>query len=146
MRWVVLSILFWPVGLMAQSSSQQSSTQQVVALDPVSPSYIMKLTAGLLVVVAIIFIVAWMLKRLNLTQQSQSGLLRIIAGLPLGTRDRIVLLQVGNEQILVGLSPGRIEKLHTLSEPVAVDQSKPVMTPFAQKINELMSKDRESAK
>ncbi|MCP4429465.1 MAG: flagellar biosynthetic protein FliO [Gammaproteobacteria bacterium] len=118
----------------------QSTAQQAIAIDPVSPSYMMKLTAGLLAVVAIIFIVAWMLKRFNLTQQSQNGLIRVIAGLPLGTRDRIVLLQVGNEQILVGLSPGRIEKLHTLSAPV-VDERKSETTPFASKVNELMGKD-----
>lgn len=136
MRWTGLLTLFWPAGLVAQTA-----TQQAVAIDPVSPSYMMKLTGGLLAVVAIIFIVAWMLKRLNLAQQSQGGLLRIIAGLSLGTRDRIVLLQVGKEQILVGLSPGRIEKLHTLAEAVVVDEDKPVATPFAQKINDLMGKE-----
>lgn len=136
MRWIGLLILLFPAGLLAQTA-----TQQPLAMDPVSPSYMMKLTGGLLVVVALIFIFAWLFKRFNLTQQSQGGLLKIIGGLSLGTRDRIVLLQVGKEQILLGLSPGRIEKLHTLSEPLAVDSETAVTTPFAQKINDLMSKD-----
>ena len=66
----------------------------------------------------IIFLLAWLVKKFNLNQQSSSGLIRVIAGLSIGTRDRIVLLQVGEEQILVGLTPGRIEKLHTLAQPL----------------------------
>lgn len=139
MRRIGLLIIILPTNLMAESL-----TQQAAAIDPVSPTYMMKLTLGLVAVVAIIFAIAWMLKRFNLTQQSQSGIIKIIAGLPLGTRDRIVLLQVGNDQILVGLSPGRMEKLHTLSDPVIAEESNKFQTSFAQRINELMNKDRES--
>ncbi len=135
MRWPAFFLCYWPVELLAQSSESG-----MTVMDPVSPSYMMKLTGGLLIVVAIIFFIAWMLKRLNLTQQSQSGILRIVAGLPVGTRDRIVLLQVGEEQILVGLSPGRMQKLHCLGQPVSVDENTPTLTPFAQKINSLMNK------
>lgn len=141
MRYSGLLIMIWSTELMAESS-----TQQMTAIDPVSPTYMMKLTLGLVAVVAIIFAIAWMLKRFNITQQSQSGIIKVVAGLPLGTRDRIVLLQVGSEQILVGLSPGRMEKLHTLSDPVKVEEIKPQTASFAQKVNELMGKARETEK
>ena len=135
MRGLMFFVFYWPMELLAQSGESES-----VVIDPVSPSYMIKLTGGLLLVVAIIFSIAWMLKRLNLTQQSQSGILRIVAGLSVGTRDRIVLMQVGDEQILVGLSPGRMEKLHTLSQPVSVEENVNTMPPFAQQLNELLGK------
>ncbi len=131
----LLSLLFClPTMVKAQ---QASSTIAVV--DPLSTSYLMKLTGGLILVVVIIFCFAWLLKRLKLTQQAQNGLLKVVAGLPLGTRERIVVLQVGEEQILLGLSPGRIEKLHTLTEPLVVDQQQ-VITPFAEKLQGLINK------
>ncbi len=135
MRWLVILVCLWPLQLLAQSPENQ-----VAVVDPISPSYLMKLTAGLLFVVAVVFFIAWLLKRLNLTQNTQGGVLRIIAGLPVGTRDRIVLVQVGEEQILVGLSPGRMAKLHTLNHPVAVHEGAQIRSPFTQKINELMRK------
>ncbi len=135
MRWLIFFVFYWPLELLAQSGESGATV-----IDPVSPTYMMKLTGGLLLVVAIIFTIAWMLKRLNLTQQSQGGALRIVAGLSVGTRDRIVLVQVGDEQILVGLSPGRMEKLHALSQPIPVDENVNTMPPFAQKLNELMGK------
>ena len=66
-------------------------------------------------------------------------MIKIVAGVSIGTRDRIVLLQVGEEQILVGLTPGRIEKLHTLAEPLAIPGESPAASAsFAEKINRLM--------
>jgi len=118
----------------------QATVEDVTMIEPMSPSYLFKLTGGLILVVVIIFTLAWLVKRLNLTQHSQNGLLRIVAGLPVGTKDRIVLLQVGDEQILLGLSPGRIEKLHTLSDPVIVEDNAHSSAPFAEKLNKLMNK------
>lgn len=135
MRWLTLFLVYWPVDLLAQSAKVEPAV-----MDPISPAYLMKLTVGLMVVVALIFLFAWLMKRLNLTQQSNGGILRIVAGLPVGTRDRIVLLQVGEEQVLVGLSPGRMEKLHTMSQLVTVEETTAPLTPFAQKLDGLMGK------
>ena len=81
---------------------------------------------------------AWLLKKFNLNQQSHNGLIRIIAGLSIGTRDRIVLIQIGEEQILLGLTPGRIEKLHTLSQPLDAPGEQIEPGAFAAKLNRLM--------
>ena len=37
----------------------------------------------------------------------------------MGPRERVVLLQVGNAQLLLGVTPGRIQSLHVLDEPVS---------------------------
>lgn len=139
MRCLLLPIYLFSEVLLAQSENQAS-----MPLEPMSSPYLLKLTGGLLVIVALIFLLAWLLKKFNLNQQSHSGLIRIIAGLSIGTRDRIVLLQVGEEQILVGLTPGRIEKLHTLAQPLEAPGVQAVSGSFASKINRLMG-DRETS-
>lgn len=139
MRWLLL-----PFGLFSQALLAQSENQAGNALEPISSPYLLKLTGGLLLIVALIFLLAWLMKKFNLNQQSQSGLIRIIAGLSIGTRDRIVLLQIGEEQILLGLTPGRIEKLHTLAQPLEVSGEQAVTASFASKINRLMG-ERESS-
>lgn len=138
MRFLTPLLCYLPMELFAQ----QASTD-IVVVEPLSASYLMKLTGGLLLVVAVIFILAWLVKRLNLTQHSQNSALKVVAGLSLGTRDRIVVLQVGGEQVLLGLTPGRIEKLHTLAEPLSVDDYANPITPFAIKLNNLMGKGAE---
>jgi len=136
MRALIALLASLPTAVFAQSTAENLS-----AIEPMSPSYLLKLSGGLLLVVVVIFALAWLVKRLNLAQHSQNGLLRIVAGLAVGTKDRIVLLQVGEEQILLGLSPGRIEKLHTLAHPVEIDEATSQSTTmFAQKLNKLMNK------
>ena len=133
MRWLLL--LAWPVSeaLLAQSENSAGAP-----LEPISSPYLVKLAGGLLLVVVIIFLFAWLLRKLNLNQQASGGLIRVVAGLSIGTRDRIVLLQVGEEQILVGLTPGRIEKLHTLAQPLEPAGEQAVSASFADRINRLM--------
>lgn len=135
MRWIFSLFLALPLLVQAQQT-----TGSQAAIDPLSSSYLLKLTGGLLLVVIVIFLVAWILRKFNLTQQSRTGLLRIVAGLNIGTRDRIVLLQIGEEQILLGLTPGRIEKLHILSSPLDCEDKEPSAPVFAQKLTQLMSR------
>ena len=137
MRWILVL-----TGLLSSTALAQSSLDTPV-LEPLSTPYLFKLTGGLLLVVVVIFVFAWLVKKFNLNHQSQNGLIKIIAGLSIGTRDRIVLLQVGEEQILVGLTPGRIEKLHTLSQPLDAPEGQIASTSFAEKLNSVMG-DRKS--
>ena len=139
MRWLISAIVFFPGALLAQAENQAGAP-----LEPISSPYLFKLTGGLILVVAVIFVLAWLVKKFNLNQQSHNGLIRIVAGLSIGTRDRIVLLQVGDEQILVGLTPGRIEKLHTLSQPLESEIEQPVAGSFAAKLNRLMGEREKS--
>ena len=114
MKTLFLILCTLPLSLLAQ----QSKADATATIEPLSSSYLLKLTGGLILVVAAIFLVGWVVKKMNLTPQSHTGLIKVIAGLNLGTRERIILIEVGGEQILVGLCPGRMEKLHTLTTPL----------------------------
>jgi len=139
MRWILLFGSLFSGALQAQSEPLQS-----MALEPLSSSYLLKLTGGLVLVVLVIFVLAWVVKKFNLNQQSQSGLIRIIAGLSIGTRDRIVLVQVGEEQILLGLTAGHIEKLHTLAVPLEVPGEPLEASSFATRLGRLMGERKDS--
>jgi flagellar protein FliO/FliZ len=136
--------LLLPVGLISNVVLAQTESTAAMPLEPLALPYLLKLTAGLVLVVLIIFALAWLVKKFNLNQQSQNGLIRIVAGMPIGTRDRILLLEVGEEQILLGLTPGRIEKLHTLSQKLEVVDGQPLSTSFADKLNRLMAERKKS--
>lgn len=135
MKMLLLSLWLLPASLLAE---QDGTTKSATAtIEPMSSSYLLKLTGGLILVVVVIFALAWLIKKMNLAPQSQTGLIKLVAGLNLGARERVVLLEVGGEQILVGLCPGRMDKLHTLTTPVdtdalTVDSTQTVQSKFAQ--------------
>lgn len=108
--------------------------------DPLSAGYLLKLIIGLLLVLGLIFLFAWAARKMRLAPGSDDGMIRVLSAISVGQRDRIALIQVGEEQILVGLSPGRMQTLHTLKEPLVPQQSQePSASSFADRLNRLMN-------
>jgi flagellar protein FliO/FliZ len=81
---------------------------------------VLSVLLGLLAVLAIIAVLAWALRHLFRVGVGAEGLVRVLGSTSLGARERVVLLQVGGEQVLVGVAPGRVQTLHVLDEPVTL--------------------------
>jgi flagellar protein FliO/FliZ len=89
----------------------------------VSSGSIVQIVFSLLLVVAAIVLVAWLLKRMNLAQQGSGKLLKVLGSIAIGQRERIVLVEINETWLVVGVGPGQIRTLHTLprSELVPAD-------------------------
>lgn len=114
---------------LSKQSTQTSVAEQII--DEPSPKvgkHVMANTdAGsmilsLLMVLALIGVSAYVLKRFNVTQQ-QSGQLKVVASLSLGVKERIVVAQVGEEQLVLGVTPQQITLIKSLEEPIETSQS-----------------------
>ncbi len=90
--------------------------------DPNMAGNLVQTTLGLLVVLLLIGAAAWAFKRFGNIHVGAQGRMKIIGGISLGARERAVLLQVGEQQLVVGVSPGRVQTLHVLDKPVLVDE------------------------
>ena len=101
-----------------------------------------QLLLGLLLVIGLIFLLAWLLRRMQKLAPRGGQVIKLLATQALGPRDRLVLVQVGNEQVLLGLSAGRITPLHVLKEPVHLADAEQATPEFAQRLMELMGKDQ----
>ena len=78
-----------------------------------------QVTLALGLVLAVIFVAAWLLRRVRGFGKTGTGVLDIIADLPVGQKERAVLIRVGTTQVLIGVAPGRVTTLHVLTEPVS---------------------------
>ena len=103
-----------------------------------------QLVLGLLLVLGLIFALAWLLRRVQQAGPRQGQVIELISSRALGARDRLVLVQVGNEQILLGLTPGRITPLHVLKEPVQLpDTAQPATPEFAKRLMEVLGQQKD---
>ena len=130
---LVISLSALPV-LAAEQTASMSSAGMGAQLS--------KLLLGLLLVIGLIFLLAWLLRRVQQLNPRGAQVIKIISTQALGPRDRLVLVQVGGEQILLGLSSGRITPLHVLAEPVHLPDAEPATPEFAQRLMELLGKDQ----
>ena len=97
---------------------------------------------ALLAVLALIVALAWLLKRLPATGLRSSEQLRVVASLAVGQRERVVVVEVGGQQLLLGVTAQSINTLHALHEPLPpVTPPTLTMPPFAQLLAGKLRKD-----
>lgn len=65
----------------------------------------------LLVVLAIFGGLVWLMRKSGVLTLAGRNELAIVAGLSLGMREKLVLVKVGEKQLLLGVTAGRIDKL-----------------------------------
>ena len=76
---------------------------------------LMQTTFALLFVLALLVGGAWFLKRFGPKNLGGAGgTVKLVGSLSLGTRERILVVEVGDQWIVVGASPGRMNALATM--------------------------------
>jgi flagellar protein FliO/FliZ len=94
----------------AEPTAAQSSPAPVTSLAQVAFS--------LALVLAAVFAAAWFMKRMRgFGQKRDEGAITVLAERAVGPRERVVLLQVGADRVLVGVANGSVRALHTSSAP-----------------------------
>jgi len=116
----LLSSVLFP--LPSVSAAEGTRPAYIPPPPAVSSGSIVQIIFSLLLVLAAIVLVAWLLKRMNVAQQGQGNLLKVLGGTSIGQRERIVLVEVKDTWLVVGVGPGQIRTLHTLDRPEGTAQ------------------------
>jgi flagellar protein FliO/FliZ len=89
---------------------------------------LVQLVFSLALVVALIFASLWLLKRLSAPRGRAAGLLRVVAGTAVGGRERVVVLEIGETWLVLGVAPGHVSALAEVprqAAPVAPNDGSP---------------------
>ncbi|MDC0601566.1 flagellar biosynthetic protein FliO [Aliiglaciecola sp.] len=82
-----------------------------------NPTSVVSIFLSLLLVIGIVFILALIMRRFNVTATG-NGQLNVVATMVAGTRERIMVIEVGKEQHLVGVTATNINHLAKLDAPL----------------------------
>lgn len=134
----LVSALFALLLSLPVRAAQQTETARTLNESPLSAGNLVQTLLGLLLVLACIVLVAWLLKRSSSFHMAASGKLKVIASIPLGPRERAVLVQIGDEQLLLGVTPQQINTLHKLEQPLPIDPTAGMSGDFAGKLRQMM--------
>jgi len=75
-------------------------------------SRFVSMLGGLFVIVVLIFVSAWLYKKMGGVTQIQGADIQVCARQSLGTREKVILLRVKGQELLVGVTPSSITTLH----------------------------------
>ncbi|HVC30672.1 MAG TPA: flagellar biosynthetic protein FliO [Steroidobacteraceae bacterium] len=110
------------------------------AAAPVGASGLAYVTLALLLVLAAIFGLAWVARRVRGIGNRLGNAIAVLADMPLGPKERAVLLKVGTEQILIGVAPGRVSALHVLREPIEIPKAATAANPATASFGALLKR------
>jgi flagellar protein FliO/FliZ len=109
------------------------------AASPLTSGSLTQLSVSLLLIVGLIFAIAWVLKRFRIAVPRGNGDIAILDQMSLTPRDRILLVKVGDAQLLVGVGAGGIVSLTPLATPIT--RAAAVATPaFADRLRDMMKR------
>lgn len=114
-------LLVTAVALLASAQTAAAAEAAAAAPPGVGVSTFLQLAAALGLVLAAVFAVAWFARRIGAVPGTQ-GAVRVVGGTAVGSRERVVVLEIADQWVVVGVAPGRVTALATLpkGESVAV--------------------------
>lgn len=136
-----------PDGAVLAVATQATTHAASVGNAAPSPPGLLGAVFALLLVLGLIIGLAWLLKRMPGSGFRPADGLRVVASLTVGTKERVVVVDVNGEQLLLGVSAGGISMLHTLPEPLPPAAAPTLpnfknIPDFAQLLSQKLRKDK----
>jgi flagellar protein FliO/FliZ len=119
-----------------------AATTNAAVSSPPSPTLSsLTMLSGLILVLALIAGIAWFLKRTGLTPGLQSSAAaKIVGGVSVGNRERVVVVEVADLWIVVGVAPGRVNALATMPKQETAAGAAPAANNFSSWMKQIIEK------
>ncbi|RTR32567.1 flagellar biosynthetic protein FliO [Shewanella atlantica] len=119
--------------MLAAGAATTASVASAVEKDS-AMSTLANMLGGLILVLILIFVLAYIVRRFNLVPAS-SNVLKVVAVTSLGQREKVVLVEVDGQQYLLGVTPQQVNLIDKLETVVNIE-----MDSFASRLLQAKSK------
>jgi len=110
---------------------------------PGSTGSMFQMLFGLIVVLGVMVGMVWLLKRTGVAGKPAGSVMRVVGGVSVGNRERILVVEVADEWIVVGVTPTNINALSTMPRqdaPASPQYGGSVPTNFAAWLKQTIEK------
>lgn len=124
------------------------------AVAKISPTgSILKMVLGLAAVLAVMALVSWGVKRLLPNAVAQNSTIKVVGGVSVGSRERVVVLEVAGRWLVVGVAQGQVSAIADLDagadvlvSSVIADKTTSKNSPVTKPFSEWLKRSADSAK
>lgn len=129
-------LLLLPLSTLAQTASAETPGA--------SNSAILQMLFGLALIIGILFAGAFLLRKLNGGSRfGNAGPMKVVGGLMISPRERILLVEVCDTWLVIGVVPGQIKTLHTLPKG-ELTATETEVKPFGQWLKQITERNHET--
>ncbi len=112
------------------------------AAPPETGSALLQMTLSLALVLALLIGTLWLLKRFRVGQSSAGGTLKVVASAAVGPRENVVIVEVGEEWLVLGVAPGNVRLLQTRPRGQMAAEDRTAPAAFAARLLESLRQPR----
>ncbi len=136
----ITCLLICEFSVVAAQAAKESPSRSTVPIDPFSAESLFRMFGGLSLVLVMVVLLVWVLKRLQKFPAGTGGYIQLVGALSLGQREKVVVVQLGDEQLVLGVCAGRIDFLHALKNPIPVARHPDISESFSEKLRDVLEK------
>ncbi|MDY7578310.1 flagellar biosynthetic protein FliO [Herbaspirillum sp. RTI4] len=81
---------------------------------PSETTSLLTMLMGLAIVLALMAGIAWLLKRSGITRLQGTAIVKVVGGASVGTRERVMVIEVADQWIVIGVAQGQVNLLSTM--------------------------------
>lgn len=102
---------------------------------------VFQMLGSLALVLGAIIALAWLLRRIGSGPAGSAGLLKVIGSAAVGQKERVVVVEVADTWLVLGVAPGQVSALHTLPrQELGGVSTQQAAAPFAQWLKRAVAK------
>lgn len=106
---------------------------------------LVQLALGLAGVLVLLFASLWLLKRLSAPRGEAAGMMRVVSAIAVGARERVVVVELGGNWLVLGVAPGRVTALAEMPRGLvpptpAVTETPPATRDFAGRLRQMLDR------
>jgi flagellar protein FliO/FliZ len=95
---------------------------------------ILNLGVSMFIVVIAIVVLGWLYSRSRFVRGGSSGVINIVATRAVGPKERLLIVEVSDQQLLVGMTSTAVQTLHVFDKPVVVPDKTENAAGFASRL------------
>lgn len=101
--------------------------------------HLLQTTFGLLFVLGLLLALVWLMKKMGIgNQQRRGGFYKVLATSALGPREKIVLVEIGDTWLVLGMTSNSINTLHSMpAGSIEIDNTQTPAVTFAKLLDRM---------
>ncbi|HTN67042.1 MAG TPA: flagellar biosynthetic protein FliO [Burkholderiaceae bacterium] len=111
-RWLAMPLMLAAAAVRAAEATLPAATPAAAAAP--SAGSLLQVLLGLIVVLALMAAAVWLMKRFGIARGAGNSVVKIVGGISVGNRERVLVLEVADQWIVVGVAAGRVSALASM--------------------------------
>lgn len=133
-RLLQLTALFLALAFVPMQAYSAESPTSLPATPGIGGGDILSLGLSLFFVIGVIVALGWFYSRSRFVSGGGADLITIVATRPLGPKERLMVVEVADQQLLIGMTSTGASTLHVLDKPVEAPAGRPAAGNFARRL------------